>query len=88
MKDIFEVMMIVCFGLSWPVSIFKSYKSKSTKGKSIFFLVFILLGYACGIFAKAAADRINYVLIFYTVNFVMVLADILLYLKNKRAETQ
>ncbi len=88
MKDIFEVLMIVCFGLSWPVSIFKSYKAKSTKGKSVFFLIFILLGYACGIFAKAAAGNINYVLIFYIINFVMVLADILLYLKNKRAENQ
>ncbi len=88
MKDIFEVAMILCFGISWPVSIVKSYKSRSTKGKSIIFLIFILLGYACGIVAKIAFDGINYVLFFYILNFAMVFTDIFLYLRNKRLENQ
>ncbi|MGI6745614.1 MAG: hypothetical protein BWY46_00709 [Firmicutes bacterium ADurb.Bin300] len=88
MEDIFEVAMILCFGISWPVSIVKSYKSRSTKGKSIIFLVFILLGYTCGILAKIASGSINYVLIFYLINFVMVFFDISLYFRNKRLENQ
>ena len=36
MSQIFEAMMVVSFGLSWPLSIRKSYKARSTKGKSLF----------------------------------------------------
>ena len=32
MTDLLEALMIVCFGLSWPVSIMKSYKSRTAKG--------------------------------------------------------
>ena len=74
MRDIFEVLMVICFGVSWPISIYKSYTSKSTKGKSIIFLLFILLGYICGIAAKLISGNINYVLLFYIINLLMVFA--------------
>ena len=45
MSDLLEALMIVCFGLSWPVSIYKSYTSRTAKGKSLFFEVFIWIGY-------------------------------------------
>jgi len=74
--------MVISFGVSWPMSIFKSYKSRSTKGKSLFFLVFILFGYACGITSKIVSDSINYVFVFYVINFVLVATDIGLYIRN------
>jgi len=86
MRDIFEVLMVICFGVSWPISIYKSYTSKSTKGKSIIFLLFILLGYICGIAAKLISGNINYVLLFYIINLLMVFADIMLYMRNKKLE--
>lgn len=37
MSEIFEILMIVSFGISWPINVMKSIKTRSTKGKSIFF---------------------------------------------------
>ena len=37
MAQIFEVLMIVCFGLSWPFNIMKSWNAKTAKGKSLLF---------------------------------------------------
>ena len=50
--DILEALTIFCFGLSWPISIRKSIISRTAKGKSLFFEVFLLVGYACGIARK------------------------------------
>ena len=44
MTELFEALTIFCFGLSWPISIRKSFISKTAKGKSLFFEVFLLLG--------------------------------------------
>lgn len=49
LAELLEVMMIVSFGISWPLSIIRSYRSRSTKGKSVLFSFFILFGYICGI---------------------------------------
>ena len=45
--DLLEMLMIVCFGLSWPISIRKSWISRTAKGKSLFFEIFLLIGYIC-----------------------------------------
>ena len=52
LTELLEAFTIFCFGLSWPVSIRKSLVSKTAKGKSLFFEVFILVGYAFGITRK------------------------------------
>lgn len=85
-SQLFEAAMVLCFGISWPASIAKSYTSRTAKGKSIFFLGMILLGYACGIISKLIFDNITYVFIFYVINFIMVAADIVLYFRNKRID--
>lgn len=33
--EILETVMILAFGLSWPLSIYKSVKSRTAKGKSL-----------------------------------------------------
>jgi hypothetical protein len=78
--------MVVSFGISWPMSIYKSFKSRTTKGKSLFFLFFILFGYACGIASKLVAGSITYVFFFYVLNFVLVFADLVLYFRNSRIQ--
>ena len=47
-----EIIMLICFGLSWPFNIIRSYKSKSTKGVSILFMSLIEVGYLAGIICK------------------------------------
>jgi hypothetical protein len=82
MSQIFEALMVICFGISWPVSIWKSFKARTAKGKSIIFMCFIVIGYAFGIVSKLASGNITYVFVFYVLNFVMVSIDIALYFRN------
>ncbi len=86
--EILEVVMVVCFGLSWPASIAKSIRAKTSKGKSLFFLCCVLFGYAAGITGKFLANRLNYVVVFYIINFLMVFTDLLLYLHNQKKDRQ
>ena len=93
MSEIFEIMMIVCFGMSWPLNVYKSYKARSTKGKSLMFLLFIFVGYIGGIISKFTSESYMasfsekwYVLIIYFINIAMVSADILLYVRNYRLD--
>ena len=87
MSEILEIIMVVSFGISWPLNVIKSYQARSTKGKSLWFLVLIFFGYICGIASKLTADSYKwYVLFFYVLNFIMVGVDLLLYWRNYRLE--
>lgn len=86
MQQIFEFIMMACFGVSWPLSVYKSYKARTATGKSILFLAAIEIGYISGIMGKIITGNINYVLIMYVINFVMVTADVLLYFRNKKLD--
>ena len=83
--SIFEAGMVICFGLAWPANIYKSIKSRSTKGKSVLFLIIVILGYIFGITHKILYSR-DIVLILYIINLLMVLVDLALYFWNKKYE--
>ena len=80
----FESIMLICFGISWPISVYKSLTSKSTKGKSVIFLFAIILGYIAGILGKIISNNISYVLVFYIINISVVSFDTVLYFINKK----
>lgn len=85
--ELMEVCMIVLFGCSWPMNVIKSYRSRTTKGKSLVFLILIFIGYICGITGKLMAPSFKwYVLFFYVLNFLMVGADLVLYVRNRRLD--
>jgi len=90
--QILEVIMYVMFGCSWPFNIAKSIKTKSTKGKSLLFLILIDTGYVASMAAKivgydAAKWSTNWwVFMFITLNFIMVSTDLILYFINKNRE--
>jgi hypothetical protein len=86
--NLFEAGMLVCFGAAWPINIFKSITSKSTKGKSLLFMYVILTGYVFGITGKIVNDRDILLMVLYAVNFIMVTVDICLYYRNKRLEAK
>ena len=77
--QILEAIMIISFGISWPMNIIKSYRTKSTKGKSLLFLLFIDFGYICGVVGKIVGNNITWVFAFYVLNLVMVSWDLVLY---------
>lgn len=90
--ELMEAVTILCFGLSWPISIRKSYLSKTAKGKSLFFEVFLLIGYAFGITRKiiqitvldCSGTIFFLAFFFYILNFVEISIDIGLYFRNCR----
>jgi len=84
--SVFEIIMLVCFGAAWPFSIYKSFRSRSTSGKSVVFLFVILVGYLSGLLHKVLFN-FDMVIILYGINAVMVSADILLYFRNRRYES-
>ncbi len=93
MAEILEVIMIVSFGASWPLNVIKSYKARTTKGKSLAFLLLIFFGYIAGITSKLVSDAYMaqigqkwYVLFFYVLNFIMVGADLLMYARNAKLD--
>lgn len=88
MPQLFEAIMVICFGISWPLSILKSYQSRTAKGKSIYFIFFILVGYGFGIASKITGNNITYVFGFYVLNFFLVFTDILLYFRNVRLDKE
>ena len=90
MAEIAEVIMIVCFGASWPFNVIKSYKARTAKGKSPVFLCLIIIGYIAGIKSKfmneaymSAVNEKWYVLFFYFLNLFMVSVELMLYFINR-----
>jgi hypothetical protein len=81
--SIFEAVMIIAFGCAWPASIYKSYVSRSNEGKSLYFMLIVLIGYIGGVIHKIIYSY-DIVLVLYFVNFIMVAADICLYYRNSR----
>ena len=93
MAELLEIIMIVSFGASWPLNVIKSYRARTTKGKSLPFLCLIFFGYIAGIASKlvneaymAAIAEKWYVLFFYVLNLIMVGTDLLLYARNARLD--
>jgi len=83
--SIFEAMMLICFGAAWPSSIYKSYVSRTSKGKSLIFLVIVLAGYVSGILNKVYYNY-DAVIYLYIVNALLVIIDIALYFRNVRLD--
>ena len=80
--DIFEAIMMVCFGASWPASICKTIKVKNPAGKSIIFLWLVEIGYLAGIIYKLS--RPDWVIALYALNAAMVGTDLYLVVKYRK----
>ena len=93
MSEFLEVLMVVSFGASWPLNVIKSYKARTTKGKSLGFLCLIFFGYIVGISSKllnesymASFSTKWYVLFFYVLNLIMVGTDLCIYFRNYKLD--
>lgn len=84
--QIFEALMLICFGASWPFSIFKMARTRRTEGKSAVFIVLVLTGYVAGLIAKLAAAALAHkapqpVTFLYAFNAALVGIDLGLFVK-------
>ena len=82
MSSIFETIMLVCFGLSWPINVIKAYKARTAKATSLPFILLIFTGYIAGISSKVVSGQMNYVFVVYLINFAIVLLNIVVYFRN------
>jgi len=79
-----EGLMIFCFGISWPFSIYRTWKAKRIEGKSMIFLALVFAGYLAGVVSKLVkaytwAD-VEKIIFLYAINAVLVGTDLGLYL--------
>ena len=92
--SIMEMLMVVCFGVSWPLNIAKAWKARTAKGTSVLFYFFIWIGYVFAIIGKFILIAYYapqhwyvtvkwYVMFFYIVNTLMVTCGILIYYRNR-----
>ena len=95
MSEIFEIIMVLCFGASWPFNIARSWRAGTAKGKSFVFLVLIIIGYIAGIICKLTNEVYLaefaskwYVLVFYGINLTMVSVDLGIYFRNKKLDAR
>lgn len=86
MAQIFETLMLICFGLSWPFNIAKSLRAKTAKGKSMLFEVVIIVGYLMGLTGKFVSGNVTYVAAVYVLDILMVSTDLALTLRNHRLD--
>ena len=82
----FETAMLICFGVSWPVSIAKTLRVRRVEGKSPLFLALICIGYAAGVVYKVLDafvkdEAISPTTWLYVLNGMMVFIDLMLYKK-------
>lgn len=83
MIDVLETTMLVCFGCSWPLNVYKNAKAGTAKGMSLNFILLIITGYLAGIAAKLYTHSFNFVLVVYFINLLFVSINLVVYFVNR-----
>ena len=78
--SVFEIIMPVCLGMSWPISIAKALRTKVVSGKSPLFIGIICVGYICGLVHKLLYSM-DWVIALYALNLMLVATDLVLYFR-------
>lgn len=89
--EVFEAVMLVCFGCSWPVLIAKTLRVRKVHGQSPVFLLLVLIGYLSGIAAKlilAGGGVPSWVTLLYAFNAINVAVAIVLYFRFHQPEAE
>ena len=80
--ELLHMGMMCIFGISWPLNVIKSWKARTAEGKSLPFLIIVIVGYFIGIAGRIIKPGQWYVMFFYILNLTMVIADLALYIRN------
>lgn len=80
--SVFEAIMLICFGASWPAAVYKTYTTKNVESKSLLFMSLIILGYLAGM-AHKYFNSYDFVFWLYVANLALVLCDLVLYFRYK-----
>jgi hypothetical protein len=82
-SGLLEVVMLLCFAAAWPVSIVKALRCRTAEGKSVVFTLVVLAGYLFGIANKSFIGHVDYVILFYLLNVVLIAVDVAIWLRNR-----
>ena len=88
MAEALEAIMLICFGLSWPMNAYKNFKARTAAGTSWQFIALITLGYIAGIAAKFVSGSLNWVLAVYFLNVICIGANWAVYFRNCAIDRQ
>lgn len=97
--SIMEMMMVLCFGISWPMNIIKAWRARTARGTSLLFYSFILIGYIFALIGKLVLihyyaptpwyETVHwYVMFFYVLNTIMVATGVAIYFRNKAIDNR
>ena len=84
MSQLLETLMLVCFGFSWPMSVYKNIKAGTAKSMSLPFILLIVGGLS----AKLISHNYSYVLIVYVLNLAIVSTNIVVYFSNLKRDKE
>ena len=82
MNSVFEALMLICFGIGWPISIAKALRTKVVEGKSPLFMTIVSIGYVSGILHKLMYSM-DWIVGLYAFNLAMISFDLYLYYKYR-----
>ena len=88
MSAVLEAIMLVCFGLSWPINAVKAWKAGTAVGTSWMFLALITLGYVAGIAAKFVGGTVNWVLAVYFINLAALIVNWIVFARNRARDAR
>ena len=86
--SIAEALMLMCFGISWPISIAKALRTRVVAGKSPIFMIVLMCGYGFGILHKIQQPHTDWVTALYVLNLLLVGTDLALYNRFKPRTSQ
>ena len=81
--DLLELIMLICFGASWPVNTYNNWKARTAKGSNWQFLAMVTAGYIAGVFSHLIGDgSFNWIIIAYLINIAFIIINLLVYFRN------
>ena len=86
MSELMEAIMLICFGLSWPLNAYKSFQARTAAGTSWQFIALITAGYLAGIAAKLISGNITWVLAVYVINLGCLTLNWMVYIRNRKLD--
>ncbi len=75
--------MLVCFGISWPISLINNIKAKTAKSMNIKFTLLIIVGYIAGLTAKILSGQFTFVFAVYIFNLFVVSLNLVVFFINR-----
>ena len=87
LAQLFEAGMLICFGASWPLNAYKSWKARTAKGNNWQFFALVITGYLLGTASHLVVDpQFTWIIIVYLINIAFLFLNIGVYIRNLKLD--